>query len=128
MLDGSGFYDPDGTIVAWQWLQLSGPTVLLLGDTSPMASFPVPDVSEPGTGLLFELRVTDNSGLTRRDRVSVEALWINLPPVAEAGLTAFVPATNLAVLDGSNSTDPDDGIVSYAWSQVYGPAMEIGLR
>ncbi len=67
-LDGRGSYDPDGTIMSYNWVQTAGTPVSLSGpDTA------TPDFISPGlTGaLMFLLTVTDNSGLTASDTVSV---------------------------------------------------------
>ncbi|HEU5166682.1 MAG TPA: hypothetical protein VFU29_14125 [Chitinophagaceae bacterium] len=47
----------------------------------------------------------------------------NLPPVAKAGadLTRIILPVNSVMLDGSNSTDPDNTIVSYEWRKIAGP-------
>ena len=58
----------------------------------------------------------------------------NAGPVAAATLNgqtnltlqAPVKFKNLGVLDGSNSTDPDDLIVFYRWAQLAGPTVYLG--
>ena len=47
----------------------------------------------------------------------------NKPPIAHAGkdTTITLPA-NTVMLDGSASTDPDNNIVSYAWTKISGPS------
>jgi len=42
----------------------------------------------------------------------------NKPPVADAGSDQVVIAGAEVTLDGSGSSDPDDGIASYRWEQV----------
>ena len=44
----------------------------------------------------------------------------NHPPVADAGPDQTAEETITVILDGSNSTDPDDGIASYLWEQMQG--------
>jgi hypothetical protein len=44
----------------------------------------------------------------------------NLPPTANAGPDQNVNEGALVTLNGSNSTDPDDGIASYQWNQTSG--------
>ena len=49
---------------------------------------------------------------------------INQPPVANAGVDiALTLPTNSTTLDGTASTDGDDGIASYKWSLVSGPSQ-----
>jgi PKD repeat protein len=67
-LDGRGSSDPDGTIAAYSWRQVSGPTVTLSGAATSVASFTAPNVV---TSLVFELKVTDSDGATAVDQVVV---------------------------------------------------------
>lgn len=71
-LNGSGSYDPDGSIVSYRWRKISGPLVRLLNASSAIASFraPVPKGGTP-VKLVFELMVTDNSGSTAADQVLI---------------------------------------------------------
>jgi hypothetical protein len=50
---------------------------------------------------------------------------INRPPVADAGPDQTVNGRIVVTLDGSNSTDPDDGIASYLWEQTDGPLVNL---
>ncbi|WNC69012.1 c-type cytochrome [Thalassotalea nanhaiensis] len=70
--------DSDGSIVSYQWLQVSGATVTLINPTFPTTKFTVPDI-EPGD-LVFELTVTDNDGLTATDTVTVTIEGEVVPP------------------------------------------------
>jgi hypothetical protein len=71
MLDGSKSYDPDGKIIEWHWSKISGPaTFTLLYEKEPKAA-----AINLDTGLYqVELKVTDNSGLTSRDTVSISVI------------------------------------------------------
>lgn len=44
----------------------------------------------------------------------------NLPPTADAGSDQTVSEQKIVTLDGSGSTDPDDGINTYQWEQTGG--------
>ncbi|MBN2563814.1 MAG: family 16 glycosylhydrolase [Phycisphaerae bacterium] len=67
-LYGSGS-DVDGVIVAYDWVQLSGPATALIAD--PTAA--ITTVSHLYEGIyVFELTVTDNDSLTDSDQVVVE--------------------------------------------------------
>ena len=47
----------------------------------------------------------------------------NQPPTASAGPDQNVAGGALVTLNGSNSTDPDDGIASYQWTQTSGTSV-----
>ncbi|MDH3884227.1 MAG: PKD domain-containing protein, partial [Desulfobacterales bacterium] len=49
----------------------------------------------------------------------------NQPPQADAGPDLTVNVGDLVTLDGSNSSDPDDGIAGYLWKQVDGPQVKL---
>lgn len=68
-LTGSG-QDSDGTIVAYAWSQISGPSVGLSGADQPSASFTAPAVTG-SERLEFQLRVSDEDGAVASDRVTV---------------------------------------------------------
>jgi hypothetical protein len=48
-----------------------------------------------------------------------------LPPAADAGPDQNVIEGATVVLDGSESSDPDDAIVTYEWTQISGPAITL---
>ena len=63
--------------------------------------------------------------LTKVDIVLVAAESNAEPPIASTTFssdTILYPTENSITLDGTLSSDPDGSIVSYAWSQVSGPA------
>lgn len=122
-LNGSGSTDPDGTIVSFEWLQVSGPTALIR--TPGSAQTDIENLVE-GT-YRFNLIVTDNGGAKAGDEVMVTVnpapAPANQPPVANAGddFTFTLSATNTAFLNGSLSNDPDGSILIFSWGQVSGP-------
>jgi gliding motility-associated-like protein len=119
---GSGV-DPDGTIVSYSWIQVSGSAATLTNGNTPTLTVQVPS---DGT-YTFRLTVTDNNGATGSSNVTltVNPAATNQPPVANAGvnqsLTLPVNSTNLT---GSGS-DPDGTIASYSWTKVSGPAATL---
>ncbi len=123
-LNGMASYDPDGTIVRYQWSQVSGPNNAYLTETDKVVGF----ASHLAVGeYTFQLTVTDNQGATASSTVKVVVKdnvnnTANQPPVARAGAdqTIFLPSSG-TTLDGSRSYDPDGRIVKYEWSQVSGP-------
>ena len=65
-LDGSSSYDPDGSIVSYNWTQTAGPTVVINTPDQAVASFTTPEVSSD-TQMYFQLTVVDNGGATDSD-------------------------------------------------------------
>ena len=121
-LDGSASSDPDGTISEWLWKKISGPASFTM--MNPAVSKTSVKNLVAGT-YQFELIVKDDKGLSAKDtmQVIVDAVAIpKHPPVANAGndTTITLPA-NTVNLDGSKSTDPDNNIISYAWTYIAGP-------
>ncbi|MEJ0083041.1 MAG: PKD domain-containing protein [Puia sp.] len=119
-LNGASSSDPDGTISIYNWTQVSGPSQSSI--TSPANS------STDVTGLVqgvyvFSLKVTDNSGASSSDVISVTVNpAANIPPVANAGSSKSITLpTNSTTLDGSLSSDADGSISAYSWAQISGP-------
>jgi len=123
VLNGSASRDPDGSIEKWLWKKISGPASSTI--IKPSESKTV--VRNLIIGIyVFELKVTDNGGLSSIDTIQIalsDASPFNRPPVANAGAdqTVNLPTTTVN-LDGGASTDPDNNIVSYAWSKITGPS------
>jgi len=118
-LDGSGSYDPNGDPLAYEWSQLEG-TDVELSD---------PGVATPGflgkaRGLYrFELQVSDGTMESVPDDVSVTIR--NVAPTADAGSDQVVDGGTRVVLDGSGSQDPNEDVLTCAWSQTEGPLVAI---
>ena len=124
-LDGSNSTDPDDGIATYEWVQIAGPTVTLSSANTEQATFTTPDVGPTGAALTFELTVTDHGGLKSTATCIVNVTWMNSPPQAITGPDQTVGEGVLITLDGSASTDPDDGIASYAWQQTAGAAITL---
>jgi K319L-like, PKD domain/WD40-like Beta Propeller Repeat len=123
LLDGSKSSDPDGKISAWQWTKITGPASCTIVSAT-LATTTVKNL-KAGT-YQFELKVTDDKGVSAKDTVMIKGdsiMTVNHPPVACAGSdqTVTLP-TNTVTLDGSCSTDPDNNMVSYAWTKISGPS------
>jgi hypothetical protein len=122
-LDGSNSFDPDDGIESYLWKQISGPSVTLSDPEAVQPTFLTPDVGPDGVSFTFELTVTDVGGLQASDTAIVNVIWLNDPPTANAGADQTVLEKSTVTLDGSNSSDPDDGIESYRWKQVAGRSV-----
>ena len=52
-----------------------------------------------------------------------QACAVNLPPVANAGLDDTVDEGEGVMLSAALSSDPDNGVLAYSWTQVAGPTV-----
>jgi len=125
-LDGSSSLDIDGNIESYSWNQISGPTVTLSNASSGQPTFTAPIVESDGVSLKFNLTVTDSGGLKNTDSCIVNITWQNEPPTAVVTPDyTEAPEGTLVTMNGSASTDSDDGIASYQWSQVEGDPVSL---
>lgn len=120
---GSGS-DPDGSISAYAWTQVSGPNTATLTN----ASSSTVTVSSLIQGVYtFRLTVTDNNAATgfANVTVTVNAAPVNVPPVSNAGSDQSITLpTNSIIINGSG-TDSDGTIASYSWTKQSGPAATL---
>ncbi len=112
-LDGSLSVDPDGQIISYRWTNAANDTI---------ATGPRPTVRLPDGQQTLTLLVTDNSGASGTDTVSIRvtAPATNQVPIANAGADRIVADTDTqageaVALDGSASRDPDGTIATYEW-------------
>jgi hypothetical protein len=118
-LDGSGSMD-DGAIVSYSWTQTEGTPVALSDPNSSKPEFISPAVGPEGTSLSFLLTVTDEGGLMDTDSCIVNVISENQPPEAITVEYMEAEPDTIITLDGSLSTDIDDGIENYRWHQLEG--------
>ena len=125
-LSGANSTDPDDGIESFQWEQVSGPAVALVatGDEAEV-NFLTPDVDQNGATLVFQLTVTDYSGVAVSDTCIINVTWVNIPPVANAGTDLNVTEGDNVALDASLSSDADDGIATYQWTQTNGIEVQL---
>jgi len=121
ILSGSGT-DPDDGIASYQWKTVSGGAATLTNANTPTLT--VKGLVQ-GT-YVFGLTVTDNSGATGYDEVTVivDTDPTNTPPVVNAGIDATITLpTNSITLTG---TATDNGsVASVQWSLKSGPAATL---
>ncbi|MGB5921036.1 MAG: hypothetical protein WBG24_07730 [Syntrophobacteria bacterium] len=124
----------------WKQVEVEGNPVKIKDADEVIASFIAPQVSRD-TKLTFKLIVRYASGKEDNDDTKVYVLDrdddgdddddddddrdANDPPRADAGPDQAVPEKIMVTLDGSNSSDPDDGIKSYLWKQKAGPSVSL---
>ncbi|MEN8170800.1 MAG: Ig-like domain-containing protein [Pseudomonadota bacterium] len=123
-LDGSAD-DSDGSIISYQWTQISGSAVALEAVDVATTSFVAPTVKTEIV-LQFQLSVEDNEGAFSIDVVSVTVSPVNHAPLVNAGDDQTIDEQAAVTLSGTAS-DPDaDGILtSYAWTQLSGTPVTL---
>lgn len=121
-LDGTASADPEGDALEYVWTQIAGPAVELdrAATATPFFTAPAGDAT-----LTFGLVVRDGELESALSQVNVTISNVNQPPVADAGAAQRVTAGVPASLDGSSSFDPDGDALTYAWTQVAGPAVDL---
>ncbi len=115
--------DKDGSIISYQWEQISGSSSNMSDQTLPTLSITNLIVGSYG----FRVKVTDDDGSSDYDeiKVIVEPEDVNLAPIADAGqdIQIFLP-TNSANVTGIGS-DNDGSIVSYDWIKISAPTVSM---
>jgi len=108
-LDGSGSSDSDGTISSYVWTE----------DAVQIATGSGPNVTLDFGVHNIVLTVTDNDGASDSDTVKIT---IKALPIASAGPDQTLTdsdgdGSEVVILDGSGSADPDGSIYSYSWKE-----------
>jgi hypothetical protein len=104
--DGSGSFDADGTIASWSWD--FGDGVDGSGET-PSHAYTMNGIFD------VTLVVQDSNGLIDAVQTTATIGTGNVPPTADAN-GPYAAETGAAItFDGSDSSDPEGAIASYAW-------------
>ncbi len=117
-LDGSSSTDPDDGIAAYQWTQLSGPSVILTDPTAVQTTFIAPDVDPGETVLTFQLTVTDSCGSQTADTCSVNVEWNDPLPTCQIKLNE---GWNLIAL----CNDPDNSFIEILLNDIYDSILSV---
>jgi len=111
--DGTQSYDPEGNALSYLWQ--FGDGVIRSGAT------PVHTYHSGGN---FTVSLTVHDGVQNSDTVEVN-VQVSAAPEANAGDDRTVTVSESVNLDGSASVDSDGEIISYQWTQLSGPVVEL---
>jgi hypothetical protein len=126
-LDGSGSFDddtsPDDLEYAWTLIVWPEGSSATLSDADTVKPNFLADLL--GT-YAVSLVVTDEGALASEPD-TVEASSYNNAPTAHAGADRAVPVGQVVQLDGTESSDPEDDPLTYAWSMTGAPEGSAAL-
>ncbi|MCY4491734.1 MAG: PKD domain-containing protein [Thaumarchaeota archaeon] len=121
-LSGSGTH-PTGGVLGYRWTQTSGPTVALSNNVGPQRTFTAPASSAT---LEFSLTtVAGISGVSRNSNSDTVTITVSERPTANAGSDQEVASGSIVTLDGSASTDPESDSLTYSWTKIAGPTVQL---
>ena len=121
-LDGSSSSDADGDELTFKWSftsKPSGSSAALSNATTVNPTF----VVDVAGSYIVQLIVNDGTINSQPDTVIISTE--NSPPAADAGDDQTVEEGDMVALDGFNSTDPNDNIISYSWKQTGGAKVNL---
>ena len=116
-LDGSDSNDPDGDDLNYSWSQPSDQLIELNYTTEPSTTFTATIAG------VYTFTLTVNDGEFEADtKVTLVIFQENRAPIASISISPDPETTNITTdtevtLSGSNSSDLDDDILIYTWSQ-----------
>jgi hypothetical protein len=120
ILDGSASNDADEDALSYAWSFSSRPigsTATIAGSNQVMPTF----IADAVGTFVVSLVVNDGLVDSLSDTVVVNATVANSAPTAVAGPDQSGTVGDNIILDGGNSTDPDDDSLSYQWDFVSTP-------
>jgi hypothetical protein len=124
-LTGTTFVALGSTVVAYQWAQISGPSVTLNNSTSATTSF-APGSVATDTVLMFRFTATDNAGATASATVNVTVYGASRALTVNAGASQTVNQGEGVTLTGSaKDTAAGTTIKTYNWTQIAGPPVTL---
>jgi hypothetical protein len=120
-LNGSAAGNGGATIVSTVWTQVSGPATANIAGASTL-TLTVTALTTVGN-YVFQLKATDNDGLTATASVTVVVKGAKQPPNVNAGNNKKIKLPqNSTSLSGTATGNGGANIVSTTWTQVSGPA------
>ncbi len=127
-VNGAASTDPDGDplTTAWSLSAPDGSEATLMMETPFRQTF----IADVAGDYRVDLTVTDTQGNTSEDVVYIRAIaTINRAPVAVARVAGDGPTfvDETIQLDGTDSTDPDGGDLTYTWSFLSRPTNSAAM-
>jgi hypothetical protein len=121
-LSGTATGNDGATISSTVWSQVSGPVAAGFGAVTDLGTA-VSGMTTAGT-YVFQLKATDNNGLSATSTVTITVEAANVPPTVSAGsdLTIQLPVSS-ATLTGTATGNGGATISSALWTEVSGPAV-----
>ena len=113
---GEVLFEISGTDAALDG-QITVPDTAVEGSTRLRVSMGIHGYPNPCENIYFG-EVEDYTLLIAGDPLVIDPE--NEPPTADAGSDQYVDEGDMVLLNGSYSSDPDDGIATYNWEQVEG--------
>ena len=114
-LDGSLSTDFENSPMKYEWQ---------LGDGNRATGQKVSHAYESSGRYWATLKVTDTSNSPCNWDTDQVAIWVNAPPIVDAGRNEIVAINETISFDGSKSFDPDGNIVRYIWDFGNGDSLE----
>ncbi|MCY4491643.1 MAG: PKD domain-containing protein [Thaumarchaeota archaeon] len=118
-LDGSGSTHSIGGLIGYGWTQTSGPTVQLSSGIAVQPTFTAPTSSAT---LVFSLEARGAGLPSTTDTVTIT---VSERPTANAGPNQQVASGSIVTLDGSGSSDPESDSLTYSWTKIAGPTVQL---
>ncbi|QTA85729.1 PKD domain-containing protein [Desulfonema magnum] len=103
---GANSGDSDGDIISYEWN---------LGDGTEKTGADIAHSYETPGIYKVTLKVTDNSGVKNRSASDTLNVFVNDPPIADAGDTYRAAVGEEVLLDGSGSSDRDGQLIEFKW-------------
>jgi hypothetical protein len=112
-----GVISPEGNVSVYQGSDITF-------TMTPNSGYSVSEVRVDGVGKNIATSYMF-SNVGSNHTIEVNYAVNQYPPSADAGPSQIVEEGQTVTLDGSQSTDPNDAVVTYEWSQISGPSVEL---
>lgn len=123
IFNGTGS-DPEGRPLTFSWSQTQGTAVTLSSTTVANPQFTLPNFVSDET-MTFSLIVSDGVNNSIASTVNINIIATNEIPTADAGANLSQNEGTTILLDGSNSSDPENQALSFTWTQTLGATVAL---